>query len=279
MASLVAKKKGNQLYYYVVESARVEPRIVTKPTWAPPRKSRLWSKTIPLPSRFPRRRGTSACPALSGWQPARPASLPCLNRSGLRHAPDPRRPTTCCWRRSIASVSQDSLPPGYERKKPVKRPKLGPWLGIIDQILVDGQWQPKKQRHTARRIWDRLKVEHGLRRRLHGGEVFVPLAHPPGDAQVDFGEALVVIGGIEQKAHFQCMDLPHADDCFVVAFPTENTQAFGEGHNQAVAYFEGAPRTILYDHTRMAVRDHGQGERKPTEAFGGLQSHYLFAAK
>jgi transposase len=57
----------------------------------------------------------------------------------------------------------------------------------------------------------------------------VPLAHPPGDAQADFGEALVVIAGVEQKAHFQCFDLPYSDDCFVIAFPAENTAAFLEG--------------------------------------------------
>jgi transposase len=195
-------------------------------------------------------------------------------------------------RKTIRKMMRFSLPPGYERKKPVERPKLGPWLGIIDQILVDDQAQPKKQRHTAKRIWDRLKAEHDFgggytvvkdyvrRTRLRHKEVFVPLAHPPGDAQADFGEALVVIAGAEQKAHFQCMDLPQSDDCFVVAFPAENTEAFLEGHNQAFSYFGGVPRTVLYDNTRIAVKEiTGDGERKPTEAFSGLQSHYLFAAK
>ena len=195
-------------------------------------------------------------------------------------------------RKTIRKMLRFSLPPGYERKKPVKRPKLGPWLGIIDQIVVDDQSQPKKQRHTAKRIWDRLKAEHGFgggytvvkdyvrQARLRHKEVFVPLAHPPGDAQADFGEALVVIGGVEQKAHFQCFDLPHSDDCFVMAFPAENTEAFLEGHNQAFAYFGGVPRTILYDNTGIAVKQiAGDGERKPTEAFSGLLSHYLFAAK
>jgi transposase len=195
-------------------------------------------------------------------------------------------------RKTIRKTLQFSVPPGYRRNKPVQRPKLGPWLGIIDQILVDDQSQPKKQRHTAKRIWDRLKAEHGFdggytivkdyvrQARLRHKEVFVPLAHPPGDAQADFGEALVVIGGVEQKAHFQCMDLPHSDDCFVVAFPAENTEAFLEGHNQAFAYFGGVPRTILYDNTRIAVKEiAGDGERKPTEAFSRLQSHYLFAAR
>ena len=63
-------------------------------------------------------------------------------------------------RKTIRKMLQFSLPPGYERKKPILRPKLGPWLGIIDQILVDDKAQPKKQRHTAKRIFDRLKAEH-----------------------------------------------------------------------------------------------------------------------
>jgi transposase len=195
-------------------------------------------------------------------------------------------------RKTIRKMLQFSLPPGYQRKKPVARPKLGPWLGIIDQILVDDLSQPKKQRHTAKRIFDRLKAEHAFgggytivkdyvrQARLTHKEVFVPLAHPPGEAQADFGEALVVIAGVEQKAHFQCFDLPYSDDCFVIAFPVENTEAFLEGHNQAFAYFGGVPRIILYDNTRIAVKEiAGAGERKPTEAFSGLQSHYLFAAK
>jgi transposase len=87
-------------------------------------------------------------------------------------------------------------------------------------------------------MWDRLKQEHHFdggytvvrdyvrQARLSHKEVFVPRAHPPGDAQTAFGEALVVIGGVEQKAHFQCMDLPHSDDGFVVAFAAESCEAF-----------------------------------------------------
>ena len=82
---------------------------------------------------------------------------------------------------------------------------------------------------------------------------------------------MVVIAGVEQKAHFQCFDLPQSDECFVVAFPVENTEAFLEGHNQAFAYFGGVPRTMLYDNTRIAVKQiAGDGERKPTEAFGWI---------
>ena len=69
----------------------------------------------------------------------------------------------------------------------------------------------------------------------------------------DFGEALVIIAGVEQKAHCLAMDLPHSDNCFVIAFPAETTEAFLEGHVRAFAYFGCVPTRILYDYTRIAV--------------------------
>ena len=185
-----------------------------------------------------------------------------------------------------------SIPPGYRRKEPAKRPKLGPWLGVIDAILEEDKTKPAKQRHTAKRIFDRLRAEHAfpggytivkdyvrtatLRRR----EMFVPLAHAPGTAQADFGEALVIVGGEERKAHYFVIDLPHSDDGFVMAFPAETTEAFLESHVQAFAYLGGVPTSILYDNTKLAVaRILGDGTRQKTRAFSELQSHYLFADK
>src|SRR5208283_1250352 len=151
---------------------------------------------------------------------------------------------------------------------------------------------PKKQRHTAKRIFERLRSEHAYtggytivkdyvrQYTLRHQEMFVPLTHAPGQAQADFGEALVVVGGVEQKAHYFAMDLPHSDDCFVMAFPAETTEAFLEGHVQAFAYFGGVPSCILYDNTRLAVaKILGDGRRQKTRAFSELQSHYLFAEK
>jgi transposase len=185
-----------------------------------------------------------------------------------------------------------SVPPGYQRQQAVQRPKLGPWVGVIDAILEEDKTRPAKQRHTAKRIFDRLREEHGFSggytivkdyvraATLHGREMFVPLRHPAGEAQVDFGEALVVIAGVERKAHYLAMDLPHSDDCFVVAFPAETTEAFLEGHVRAFAYFGGVPTRILYDNTKIAVaRILGGEERLRTRAFSELQSHYLFADK
>ena len=114
-------------------------------------------------------------------------------------------------------------------------------------------------------------------KRLGGQEMFVPLVHPPGDAQADFGEALVVVDGVERKAHYLVVDLPHSDDAFVKAFPAETTEAFCEGHNAAFHYFGGVPRGIVYDNTKRAVaRILGDGTRQRTQVFSELQSHYLF---
>src|SRR5450759_436587 len=185
-----------------------------------------------------------------------------------------------------------SIPPGYRRKEPPKRPKLGPWVGVIDTILEEDQSKPAKQRHTAQRIFDRLRAEHGFTggytivkdyvraATLRHREVFVPLVHAAGTAQADFGEALVIVGGEQRKAHYLTIDLPHSDDCFVMAFPAEPTEAFLEGHVQAFAYFGGVPTSILYDNTKLAVaRILDDGTRQKTRAFSELQSHYLFAEK
>ena len=195
-------------------------------------------------------------------------------------------------RETVRKMLQYAVPPGYQRQQPIKRPKLGPWLGVIDAILDDDKQRPVKQRHTAKRIFERLKEEHGFTggytivkdyvraATLRGQEVFVPLVHPAGEAQVDFGEALVVIAGVERKAHYLAMDLPHSDDCFVVAFPAETTEAFLEGHVRAFAYFGGVPTRILYDNTKIAVAKILGGEqRQRTRSFSELQSYYLFADK
>jgi transposase len=195
-------------------------------------------------------------------------------------------------RETVRKMLEFAVPPGYRRQQPVRRPKLGPWIGVIDAILDDDRQRPPKQRHTAKRIFDRLREEHQFTggytivkdyvhtAMLRGQEMFVPLIHPPGEAQADFGEALVVIAGVEQKAHYLAMDLPHSDDCFVVAFPAETTEAFLEGHVQAFAYFDGVPTRILYDNTKIAVaRILGGEERQRTRAFSELQSYYLFADK
>jgi transposase len=165
-------------------------------------------------------------------------------------------------------------------------------VGVIDAILEDDKTKPVKQRHTAKRIFARLRAEHAFTggytivkdyvraATLRSREMFIPLTHAPGEAQADFGEAQVIVAGDESKAHYFVIDLPHSDDCFVMAFPAETTEAFLEGHIRAFAYFGGVPTSILYDNTKLAVaRILGDGERQKTRAFSELQSHYLFAEK
>jgi transposase len=195
-------------------------------------------------------------------------------------------------RETVRKMLRYAVPPGYQRRQPVKRPKLGPWLGAIDAILEEDKRRPARQRHTAKRIFERLRAEYAFSggytivkdyvrtQRLRSQEMFVPLVHAPGEAQADFGEALVVVAGVERKAHFLAMDLPHSDDGFVAAFPAETTEAFLEGHVRAFAYFGGVPTRILYDNTKIAVaRILGDGRREKTRAFSELQSYYLFAEK
>jgi transposase len=192
-------------------------------------------------------------------------------------------------RETVLKMCRFSLPPGYVRVKPVAKPKLGALLPVIDAILEADRVVPVKQRHTAKRIFERLRDEHGYAGgytvvkdyvRIARGrqrETFVPLAHLPGHAQVDFGEAVGVIGGIRQKIHFFCMDVPQSDAPFVKAYPAETTEAFLDGHVSAFDFFGKVPLSILYDNTKIAVaKICGDGKRERTRAFTELQSHYLF---
>jgi len=191
--------------------------------------------------------------------------------------------------KTVAKMLRHAVPPGYRRTKPPARPRLDAFTATIDQILTGDRSAPPKQRHTAKRIHDRLRAEHGFtggytivkdyvrEQGVRAREVFVPLAHPPGHAQADFGEAVGVIGGERRKIHFFCLDLPHSDAGLVKAYPAERTEAFLDGHDAAFAFLGGVPRSILYDNTRLAVaRILGDGKRQRTRAFAELQSHYLF---
>ena len=192
-------------------------------------------------------------------------------------------------RDTVSKMLAYSTPPGYRRQTPPRKPKLESFTGVIDRILDDDHHVPKKQRHTAKRIFERLRDEYGFdggytivkdyvrEHRQRTREMFIPLSHPPGQAQCDFGEALVVIGGVERKAHCFVLDLPHSDGCFVKAYPAETTEAFLDGHVSAFAFLGGVPQSILYDNTKLAVaKILGDGRRRRTRAFTGLQSHYLF---
>jgi transposase len=190
---------------------------------------------------------------------------------------------------TLRKILEHPGPPGYRRTAPRPKPKLDPFLPAIHQILEDDRKAPKKQRHTAKRIFERLRDEYGYA----GGktivkqavaawrgsrlEVFVPLAHRPGEAQADFGEAEVALDGRPTKVALFVMTLPYSDTIFVAAFPRECTEAFLEGHVRAFDFFGGVPRRISYDNLKIAVaRILGGRGREVTSEFLRLRSHHLF---
>lgn len=190
---------------------------------------------------------------------------------------------------TLQKILQYSEPPGYRMSAPRKKRSLDAFMPVIEQILRDDRTAPRKQRHTAKRIFERLKAEHGygggytvikdaLRvwRNQHG-EVFVPLIHAPGEAQVDFGQAEIEWKGVRWKAALFVMTLPYSGVLFACLFPRECTEAFLEGHRRAFEFFGGVPRRISYDNLKIAVAQHtGPHERELTPAFLRLISHYLF---
>jgi len=197
------------------------------------------------------------------------------------------RETGMHWR-TLEKILRHSQPPGFQARDPRPKPKLGPFLDRIALILDEDKDAPRKQRHTAKRIFERLRdagyeggysvVRDAVRRaRRLRREAFVPLAHPPGEAQVDFGEAVARVGGLLRKVEFFVMALPHSDAFFVRAYERECTETFWDGHARAFDCFGGVPRRITYDNSRvMVARIVGPRQRELTEGFLQLQSHYLF---
>ena len=192
-------------------------------------------------------------------------------------------------RRTISKMLKHSVPPGYERTQQVKDPKLSDYKEWIDEILESDKRVHRKQKHTAKRIYDRLREERSFtgsystvrtyvaKKSLKSREMFIPLSHEPGMAQADFGEAQVKINGQVCVAHFFVMQLPFSDAVFTKAYPSENTEAFMDGHQAAFSFFGGVPKRILYDNTVIAVKKIlKDGVRQQTSSFIGLRSHFLF---
>ena len=191
------------------------------------------------------------------------------------------------WR-TLEKVLAHSEPPGYRKTAVREKTKVGRFTGVIEQILKADQDAPPKQHHTSKRIFERLRDEYGYEGgitqvkeavaafRRHHQEVFVPLSHPPGEAQFDFGFALIRIGGVLQKAALAAMSLPYSDAFHYSAYPRENTETFQAAHVAAFSFFGGVPSRIAYDNSKIAVKKIVGRARELTHEFLRLQSHYLF---
>lgn len=199
-------------------------------------------------------------------------------------------------RRAVRQALASPLPP--ERKRPEGRPapKLGPFRVLIDSWLVADREAPRKQRHTARRVWQRLVEEHGaevaestvreyVRRRRRElcppSDAFVPQVHEPAaEAEVDWGEAEVVLRRRRTRVYLFHMRACHSGAAFVTAFPRATQQAFLEAHVDAFRFFGGVFWLVRYDNLAAAVKKVLRGRRRvESDRFVALRSHYLFESQ
>jgi len=189
---------------------------------------------------------------------------------------------------TLKKILSHEEPPGYRKRQERERPVLGPFIPLIHQILEADKKAPKKQKHTSKRIFERLcekgyqggitVVQEEVRRwQQKTAEVFMPLSHKPGEGQVDFGSATVVYRGQERQIAFFVMSLPFSDAFFCQAFPRECTETFQGGHRRAFEFFDAVPKRISYDNTKIAVSKVVQKRGSVlTAEFLRLKSHYLF---
>ena len=197
-------------------------------------------------------------------------------------------------RRTVREALASAVPPPRKPYARRLRPAIDAWAEVIDGWLIADREVPRKQRHTARRIWQRLVAEHGAqlaevtvsryvaRRRLElgldGVEVMVPQIHLPGaEAEVDFGEFQALVAGVLMTCWLFVMRLSHSGRAFHVAFATQAQEAFLEGHVLALQHFGAVPARIRYDNLKPAVIRVCKGrDRQESERFVALRSHYGF---
>jgi transposase len=188
------------------------------------------------------------------------------------------------------ALAAPAVTPRYALSVERPSPVMDPYLGLVRQWLADDADAPRKQRHTARRIYDRLASEHGFTgaevtvrkavARLRGKrlEAYVPLHAPWGQiAQADFGGAVVTIAGERTEVALFCLRAKASKVPFVVAYPTEKLEAFLAGHVEAFAFLGGVPAELWYDNPKTAVTKILAGPaREEHERLSALRAHYLF---
>jgi transposase len=198
-----------------------------------------------------------------------------------------QRETGLAWK-TLEKVLTHSGPPGYRRTKPYEKPKIGPYLERIALIIEADRDVPRKQRHTAKRIYERIRedgytgrytqVREAVRAiKRTRQEVFFPLIHRPGEAQIDLGEALVKEAGVLRRVIFFVMVLPYSDAIHVQVFERECIEVWLEGLRRAFEFLGGVPNRVTADNAKSLVAQIvGPHERKLTERFLAFKSHYLF---
>jgi transposase len=197
-------------------------------------------------------------------------------------------------RKTVAKALEHHSPPGYRLGQARACPLMDRFRPLIEQWMESDKAAPPKQRHTAQRMYERLRDEHGfpgtdgtVRRcvaRLKAQqpkEAFMPLLFEAGEeAQVDWGEAKVLENGALRTVQLFCMRLSHSKASFVYPYERATMEAFLDGHVRAFAYFGGVPKRLAYDNLKSAVTHVGRGkERQLNERFVQLRSFYLFQTR
>lgn len=186
---------------------------------------------------------------------------------------------------------------GYSERRHQPFPVLGPYLEIIDGWLEDDKVQPRKQRHTARRIYNRLVEEHGytggestVRRYVRIAKIMLgadgPKAFIPGDpeagceAEVDWGTAKAIIAGEPVRLKFFCMRSKYSGKHLVRFYPCERQQAFFDAHLHAFRFFGGVFPVLIYDNLTSAVQKVLRGRnRVEQESFCKFKAYYSFDSR
>ena len=200
-------------------------------------------------------------------------------------------------RRAVREALLSPVPPAKRAAVGRPAPKLGAYRAVIDSWLEADRVAPGKQRHTAKRIHQRLVDELGAdvaettvrqyvraRKRAMGwvvSEVFVPQVHAPGmEGEVDWGEADVVLAGVVTTVHLFVMRASFSGAAFCQASLVETQQAFLELHVQAFEWFGGVFPSLRFDNLKSAVKKVLKGRRRvESDRFVALRSHYLFASQ
>ena len=193
-------------------------------------------------------------------------------------------------RKAIASAEPET----YTLRDTRKAPVLGPYMALIDKLLKENEELPRKQRRTGKQIYKVIEAKgyQGSESRVRGyiadkrretkkRKVYIPLEFDPGEyAQVDWGEAEVILSDERLTVQLFLMRLCYSRRLFVMAFPTQKQEAFFEGHVQAFHFFDGVPQRIAYDNLKAAVQRILEGRnRQEQKRFILFRSHYLFDSR
>jgi transposase len=193
-------------------------------------------------------------------------------------------------RRKIRQVLADPEPRPYTRTNDRPAPVLGPFHPVIDQILIDDEAAPPKQRHTAAQVFRRLRDEHDYaggyaqvqrylrRHRVQYQETFIPLGHLPGRRlEADFGHIHVDFPDGRRPVSFLVTTWAYSNAPFVMALPFERTEAILEGMVAAFDFFGCVPGEVWWDNPRTVATSILQGrERRLHPRYAALAAHYAF---